>query len=150
MAKKKQEQQEQSQDEHVMAVLDKRTNKTAVISKMNEQDGSIEVVPPDKKNNSSLLKLDRTTPLELFFTNFKNQYQNPTSFSFFLVPLVMLDKVLNAVIQIRKGEDPGPEGKKMVENCELNDEGRIAKLTRQYKFDGVSGFSGLASFLLSV
>ena len=47
MAKKKQEQQEQqeqSQDEHVMAVLDKRTNKTAVISKMNEQDGSIEVV----------------------------------------------------------------------------------------------------------
>jgi len=29
MAKKKQEQQEQSQDEHVMAVLDKRTNRTA-------------------------------------------------------------------------------------------------------------------------
>ena len=135
MAKKKQEQQEQSQDEHVMAVLDKRTNRTAVISRMNEQDGSIEVVPPDKKNSSSFLKLDRTTPLELFFTNFKNQYQNPTSFSFFLVPLVMLDKVLNAVIQIRKGEDPGPDGKKMVENCELNDEGRIAKLAWRYKFD---------------
>ena len=135
MAKKKQEQQEQSQDEHVMAVLDKRTNKTAVISKMNEQDGSIEVVPPDKKNNNSFLKLDRTTPLELFFTNFKNQYQNPTSFSFFLVPLAVLDKTLNAVIQIRKGEDPGPDGKKMVENCELNDEGRIAKLARRYKFD---------------
>lgn len=66
MAKKKQEQQEQSQDEHVMAVLDKRTNKTAVISKMNEQDGSIEVVPPDKKNSNSFLKLDRTSPLELF------------------------------------------------------------------------------------
>ena len=126
MAKKKQEQQEQSQDEHVMAVLDKRTNKTAVISKMNEQDGSIEVVPPDKKNNNSFLKLDRTTPLELFFTNFKNQYQNPTSFSFFLVPLAVLDKTLNAVIQIRKGEDPGPDG---------NDEGRIAKLARRYKFD---------------
>ena len=132
MAKKKQEQQEQSQDEHVMAVLDKRTNKTAVISKMNEQDGSIEVVPPDKKNNNSFLKLDRTTPLELFFTNFKNQYQNPTSFSFFLA---VLDKTLNAVIQIRKGEDPGPDGKKLVENSELNDEGRIAKLARRYKFD---------------
>lgn len=135
MAKKKQEQQEQSQDEHVMAVLDKRTNKTAVISKMNEQDGSIEVVPPDKKNNNSFLKLDRTTPLELFFTNFKNQYQNPTSFSFFLVPLAVLDKTLNAVIQIRKGEDPRPDGKKLVENSELNDEGRIAKLARRYKFD---------------
>ena len=135
MAKKKQEQQEQSQDEHVMAVLDKRTNKTAVISKMNEQDGSIEVVPPDKKNNNSFLKLDRTTPLELFFTNFKNQYQNPTSFSFFLVPLAVLDKTLNAVIQIRKGEDPGPDGKKLVEKSELNDEGRIAKLARRYKFD---------------
>ena len=118
-----------------MAVLDKRTNKTAVISRMNEQDGSIEVVPPDKKNSNSFLKLDRTTPLELFFTNFKNQYQNPTSFSFFLVPLAVLDKTLNAVIQIRKGEDPGPDGKKMVENCELNDEGRIAKLARRYKFD---------------
>ena len=118
-----------------MAVLDKRTNKTAVISKMNEQDGSIEVVPPDKKNNNSFLKLDRTTPLELFFTNFKNQYQNPTSFSFFLVPLAVLDKTLNAVIQIRKGEDPGPDGKKLVENRELNDEGRIAKLARRYKFD---------------
>lgn len=135
MAKKKQEQQEQSQDEHVMAVLDKRTNKTAVISKMNEQDRSIEVVPPDKKNNNSFLKLDRTTPLELFFTNFKNQYQNPTSFSFFLVPLAVLDKTLNAVIQIRKGEDHGPDGKKLVENSELNDEGRIAKLARRYKFD---------------
>ena len=135
MAKKKQEQQEQSQDEHVMAILDKRTNKTAVVSKMNEQDGSLEIVPPDKKNSSSFLKLDRTSPLELFFTNFKNQYENPTSFSFFLVPLLLLEKTLNAVVQIRKGEDPGVEGKKLVENSELNDEGRIAKLARRYKFD---------------
>ena len=135
MAKRKQEQQEQSQDEHVMAILDKRTNKTAVVSKMNEQDGSLETVPPDKKNSSSFLKLDRTSPLELFFTNFKNQYNNPTSFSFFLVPLVLLEKTLNAVVQIRKGEDPGAEGKKLVENSELNDEGRIAKLARRYKFD---------------
>ena len=135
MAKKKQEQQEQSQDEHVMAVLDKRTNKTAVVSKMNEQDGSIEVVPSDKKNSNSFLKLDRTSPLELFFTNFKNQYENPTSFSFFLIPFALLEKTLNAVIQIRKGEDPGADGKKLVENSELNDEGRIAKLARRYKFD---------------
>ena len=135
MAKKKQEQEQQSQEEHVMAVLDKRTNKTAVVSKMNEQDGSLEIVPPDKKNNNSFLKLDRTSPLELFFTNFKNQYYNPTSFSFFLIPLAVLEKTLNAVIQIRKGEDPGPEGKKLVENSELNDEGRIAKLARRYKFD---------------
>lgn len=118
-----------------MAVLDKRTNKTAVVSKMNEQDGSLEIVPPDKKKNNSFLKLDRTSPLELFFTNFKNQYNNPTSFSFFLIPLAVLEKTLNAVIQIRKGEDPGPEGKKLVENSELNDEGRIAKLARRYKFD---------------
>mgnify|MGYP000993905144 FL=1 len=46
-----------------------------------------------------------------------------------------MEKTLNAVIQIRKGEDPGPEGKKLVENSELNDEGRIAKLARRYKFD---------------
>ena len=47
MTKKKQEQQELNQDEHVTAVLDKRTNKTAVISKMNEQDGSIEDASPN-------------------------------------------------------------------------------------------------------
>ena len=134
MAKKKQE-QEEVKDEHVMAVLDKRTNKTAVISKMNENDGSIEVVSPDKKNNPDYLKLDKTTPLALFFSNFKNQYYNPSSFSFFLVPLVLLEKTLNAVVQIRKGEDPGADGKKLVENSELNDEGRIAKLARRYKFD---------------
>ena len=29
----------------------------------------------------------------------------------------------------------GPDGKKLVENSELNDEGRIAKLARRYKFD---------------
>lgn len=46
-----------------------------------------------------------------------------------------MDKTLNAVVQIRKGEDPGAEGKKLVENSELNDEGRIAKLARRYKFD---------------
>ena len=51
MAKKKQEQQEQSQDEHVMAILDKRTNKTAVVSKMNEQDGSPNPVPPENRMN---------------------------------------------------------------------------------------------------
>ena len=95
----------------------------------------LEIVPPDKKNSNSFLKLDRTSPLELFFRNFKNQYDNPTSFSFFLVPLVLLEKTLNAVVQIRKGEDPGVEGKKLVENSELNDEGRIAKLARRYKFD---------------
>lgn len=43
MAKKKQE-QEEVKDGHVMTVLDKRTNKTAVVSKMNENDSSIEVV----------------------------------------------------------------------------------------------------------
>ena len=72
MAKKKQEQQEQSQDEHVMAILDKRTNKTAVVSKMNEQDGSLEIVPPDKKNSSSFLKLDRTSAGTIL-----HQFQEP-------------------------------------------------------------------------
>lgn len=112
MAKKKQE-QEEVKDDHVMAVLDKRTNKTAVVSKMNENDGSIEVVSPDKKNNPDYLKLDKTTPLALFFSNFKNQYDNPSSFSFFLIPLVLLEKTLNAVVQIRKGEDPGADGQKI-------------------------------------
>ena len=49
MAKKKQEQQEQSQDEHVMAILDKRTNKTAVVSKMNEQDAVSKLYPPTRR-----------------------------------------------------------------------------------------------------
>jgi hypothetical protein len=39
------------------------------------------------------------------------------------------------VVQIRKEEAPGMDGKKLVENSELNDEGHIAKLARRYKFD---------------
>ena len=70
MTKKKQ--QELNQDEHVTAVLDKRTNKTAAISKMKRTGRQHRSVPPNKKNNNSFLKQDRTTPLELFFTNFKN------------------------------------------------------------------------------
>ena len=46
-----------------------------------------------------------------------------------------LGDVYKRQVQIRKGEDPGVEGKKLVENSELNDEGRIAKLARRYKFD---------------
>lgn len=49
MVKKKQEQQEQSQDEHVMAILDKRTNKTAVVSKMNEQDAVSKSCHPTRR-----------------------------------------------------------------------------------------------------
>ena len=75
MAKKKQEQQEQSQDEHVMAVLDKRTNKTAVISKMNEQDGSIEVVPPDKKEQQ---QFPQTGPYHTSGTVL-HEFQEPVS-----------------------------------------------------------------------
>ena len=113
-----------------MAVLDKRTNKTAVVSKMNEQDGSLEVVPPDKKNSNSFLKLDRTSPLELFFTNFKNQYDNPTSFSFLPCTTCRFGKDTERGRPDPEREDPGVDGKKLVENSELNDEGRIAKLAR--------------------
>lgn len=73
MAKKKQEQQEQSQDEHVMAILDKRTNKTAVVSKMNEQDGSLEIVPPDKKEQ---WQLPQTGPY-LTAGTLLHQFQEP-------------------------------------------------------------------------
>lgn len=134
MPERKQE-QNNVQDEHTMVVLDKRTNNVGVVSKMNEKDGTLDVVSPDKKNSNSFIKLDKTTPLELFFSNFKNQYDNPTSFSFFLIPLKVLEKTMNAIVQIRKGEDPGTEGKRLVENSELNDEGRIAKLAKRYKFD---------------
>ena len=83
MAKKKQEQQEQSQDEHVMAILDKRTNKTAVVSKMNEQDGSLEIVPPDKKNSGSFLKLDRSSRISRTSTKIPRVSVSSSYLSFF-------------------------------------------------------------------
>ncbi|KXU51068.1 hypothetical protein LA351_06625 [Bacteroides fragilis] len=46
-----------------------------------------------------------------------------------------MEKTLNAVVQIPKVEDPGMDGKKLVENSELNDEEGIAKLAQRYKFD---------------
>ena len=135
MARKNKSNKSRVRYEHVMAVLDKRTNKTAVISKMNEQDGSIEVVPPDKRTTTVFSNWTVPHLWNCSSRISRTSTKNPTSFSFFLVPLAVLDKTLNAVIQIRKGEDPGPDGKKLVENSELNDEGRIAKLARRYKFD---------------
>lgn len=53
MAKKKQEQEQQGQEEHVMAVLDKRTNKTAVVSKMNEQDAVSKSYHPTRRTTTA-------------------------------------------------------------------------------------------------
>lgn len=134
MAEQKQVRKEVKED-NTLAILDKRTNNIGIVSSMNEKEGNVEVVPADKKYSNSFIKLDRSTPLELFFRNFKSQYDNPSSFGFFLIPIKLLEKTLDAIVKVRQGEDPGAEGKKLIENSELNDEGRIAKLAKRYKLD---------------
>lgn len=117
-----------------MAVLDKRTNKTAVISKMNEQDGSIEVVPPDK----------RTTTV---FSNWTVPHLWNCSSRISRTSTKILQASVSSLYHLPFGQDterghpdsergrPRTGRQETGRNSELNDEGRIAKLARRYKFD---------------
>ncbi len=82
MAKKSKNNKNRVRDEHVMAILDKRTNKTAVVSKMNEQDGSLEIVPPDKKNSSSFLKTGPYLTAGTVLHEFQEPVQQSHEFQF--------------------------------------------------------------------
>ena len=118
MAKKKQEQQEQSQDEHVMAILDKKANVTRLRSRFqNERAGRQSRNRTTRQEEQQ--QLPKTGPY-LTAGTVLHEFQEPVqqSHEFQFLPRTSRPfgkKTLNAVVQIRKGEDPGAEGKKLVE-----------------------------------
>ncbi len=52
--------------------------------------------------------------------------------NFFRVPVEMLEKVLDAIVKVRLTNEGTAEDNKLLEDFELNDEGRIAKIASRY------------------
>jgi len=85
-------------DQDVLLVADKKDNKLDVVAGI-DKSGKIKSVSPKSENEPLFLKLDKQgNVLDNFFSNFRNQYKNPTHFQFFKVPTNMVAN-LSAVLQ---------------------------------------------------
>lgn len=70
----------------VLLVLDKEKKKIQAVKGM-DQNGELETVAVNKKNQNQFMRLDKQGDLfSNFFSNFVSQLNNPTQFSFFTVP----------------------------------------------------------------
>jgi len=80
-------------DQDVLLVTDKKGKGLEVVSE-NGKDGKIKSVSPKAKNEPQFLKLDKQgNVLDNFFSNFRNQYKDPTHFQFFKVPVKLVESM---------------------------------------------------------
>lgn len=94
-------------DQDVLLVADKKDNKLKVVEGMGE-DGKLKTLAPNKKNEALFLKLDKQgNVLDNFFSNFRNQYKNPTHFQFFKVAAKLVEG-MSALLQemLKQPENP--------------------------------------------
>jgi len=78
-------------DQDVLLVTDKKGNGMEVVSGIGK-DGKMKSVSPKAKNEPQFLKLDKQgNVLDNFFSNFRNQYKDPTHFQFFKVPAKLVE-----------------------------------------------------------
>ena len=85
-------------DQDVLLVTDKKDNKLDVVAGIGKN-GKIKSVSPKPENEPLFLKLDKQgNVLDNFFSNFRNQYKNPTHFQFFKVPANLVEN-LSSVLQ---------------------------------------------------
>jgi len=97
--------EETTKDQEVLLVANKKeSNKLSAVSGMNEDD-SIKTIPPLQKNESDFLKISKQdNALENFFTNFLRQYNSPTHFQFFKVPVAMIETAAEILQNMLKNE----------------------------------------------
>jgi len=80
-------------DQDVLLVTDKKGNGMEVVSGIGK-DGKMKSVSPKTKNEPQFLKLDKQgNVLDNFFSNFRNQYKDPTHFQFFKVPVKLVESM---------------------------------------------------------
>lgn len=146
MAKKNEQnaQNEQAQTspeekKDALVCLDKTTNNYGVVTSMDEQTGQMdwEGVGKDHKPSKNMLGIPNSTWLGKFMDKFVEQYGHPSQigFSIFRVPIEAVGSVLDAIVKVRIENGNDREATKMLERYELNDQGRIAKLARTYKYE---------------
>lgn len=75
-----------AEGQETLLVMDKHEKKVRAVSRITPE-GNMETVAPSRKNTARFITVDRGGDLfSNFFSNFMSQLQNPTRFSFFVVP----------------------------------------------------------------
>ena len=101
----------------ILLVLDKEKMKIQAVKGIDEN-GKLETINPNKKNQNQFMKVDNHGDLfSNFFSNFVSQLKNPTNFSFFKVPL---SNAVNTAKEMQQQVDnPTKEGKQLMEQHKI-------------------------------
>lgn len=101
----------------ILLVLDKEKKKIQAVKSIDEN-GKMETVDPNKKNQNQFMRVDRHGDFfSNFFSNFFSQLKNPTNFSFFRVPAPIA--VAKAQEMQKHVDKPTPEGDKVLKKHEV-------------------------------
>ncbi len=110
-----------TKDQEVLLVKEKNETKLKAVSGF-EKNGKLKTEVPKEANAASFLKIDRHgNPLENFFTNFNQQYKNPTDFQFYRVPANMVERTATVLGKMLRNPDT-PSNKEMLEKHEVKPE----------------------------
>lgn len=114
----KQESPEQLSE--ILLVLDKEKKKIQAVKGIDEN-GKLETVDANKKNQNQFMRIDKHGDLfSNFFSNFFSQLKNPTNFSFFKIPAPL---AIDTAKEMQKHVDhPTPEGEQLMKKREVKGE----------------------------
>ena len=104
----------------ILLVLDKEKKKIQAVKGIDEN-GKLETVDVNKKNQNQFMRVDKNGDLfSNFFSNFFSQLKNPTNFSFFKTPAPL---AIDTAKEIQKQVDhPTPEGERLMEQHQVKTE----------------------------
>lgn len=109
---------EKVNDQEILLVSEKGSNDLKAITGLNE-DGTPKTAKPSKENETDFLKIDKNSDaLENFFKNFLNQYNDPTHFQFFKLPLDSLDSIL-PVLKSMLNDPDSPSNKEQIDEYRI-------------------------------
>lgn len=114
----KQESPDQLSD--ILLVLDKEKKKIQAVKGIG-QNGELETIDPDKRNQSQFMRVDKHGDIfSNFFSNFLRQLKNPTHFTFFKVPA---DNATDTAQEMQKHVDsPTKQGEQLMKQYEIKPE----------------------------
>lgn len=105
---------EKLNDQDVLLVTKKGSNKLQAVKSMNE-DGTPQTVEPKQKNEPDFLLIDKHgDALENFMSNFLRQCKDPTHFEFFKAPIEQLENVVSMLEKMLTSPED-PDHKEMLE-----------------------------------
>jgi len=92
-------------NQDAMLVREKDSDKLKVVSGI-EKDGQPKSVEPKQENEPQFLRIDKSgNALDNFMSNFQRQYQDPTHFQFFKVPIEKVSEIATKLQEAFKKPD---------------------------------------------